>query len=155
MFEKCVVHVSYSGEVVRSMRTASHLRIDPSGVIDTRFQPFADNNEERAKLPPKQIDIGEWIITEKFMNAVHTKDLGFNSELDVNTYLTLLSHFGFDAPYTSTFVRKLEPMIAEAMLQSFLVKPVKPISDRLFNGVVYSRATFFDKFDNFLIKYGL
>uniref|UniRef100_A0AAU7PF92 Uncharacterized protein n=1 Tax=Burkholderia phage vB_BgluM-SURPRISE13 TaxID=3159457 RepID=A0AAU7PF92_9VIRU len=155
MSKKPIVVVEYGGEVLKSM---SFFTGAENGVVDLRWNPFIIMNDERLGAPKVIVKVNNWVMSHRFRSQCHEErfHLGrFDSAEDVNTYLTILNHFGFEADYNRNFVQRIEPMIAEVMLQAFKVDVDARISPRAFHGEIMERSTFYSKFDDFLVKYGM
>lgn len=150
------VQVIYTGEMLNVMEQT--FGGTAAGMTDLRFQPFASMNEDLHK-EVAIIKVDKWLMDASFrLKADEGRafyETRLHSALDVNAYLTILSHFGFDADYYTPFVRKLEPMIADVMLHAYRINPDDRISAREFGGVTYIRGEFFRKFDDLLVKYGM
>ena len=151
-----VVQVIYAGEMQEAMEQT--FGGTPRGMVDLRFQPFAVSNDD-LKSEVALIKVDKWLMDASFrVKADDSRtfyETRLHSAIDVNSYLTVLSHFGFDADYNTPFVRKLEPMIADVMLHAYRINPDDRISAREFGGVTYIRGEFFRKFDDLLVKYGM
>lgn len=156
MSKKPIVVVEFGGEVLKSM--AAVVPGAQNGVVDLRWNPFISTNDERFGAPKVIVKVDNWVMSHQFRSQCHQERFEhsrFNSAEDVNAYLTILDHFGFDADYRREFVQRIEPMIAEVMLQAFKVDIDARISPRAFHGEIMERSTFYSKFDDFLVKYGM
>lgn len=154
MSNKPIVHVTYGGEVLKSIPNGG----SEHGVVDLRWNPFLLTNDERREASVVTVKVENWLMSLRFRAECYGERFvgeRFYAPEDVNAYLTILDHFGFDADYNRDFVRRIEPMIAEVMLQAFKVDLDARISPRAFHGEVMDRSTFYAKFDDFLIKYGM
>lgn len=156
---KKLVHVTYSGEIAQAMhRTFGNSNDDLREIVDVRFQPFVMVNEDMIGAEKVTVDVNKWVIDLRFRQKADNGNFmagRFNSALDVNAYLTILSHFGLDAEYSLSFVQRCEPMISEILLHSFRIDNGEHINARDFHGVTYIRGEFFRQFDDFFLKYGL
>ncbi|BAQ02690.1 hypothetical protein AVU38_gp162 [Ralstonia phage RSL2] len=158
MDKKYVVHVVYDGEVLRDMNARDSRSHYDNGMIDLRFQAFAERNEDMKSFELATVKVDKWLMSLRFRGMADSGDFEhdrFTDSFQVNAYLAVLSHFGFDAPYNRDYIRRLEPMIAEIMLQAYRKDPESRISARDFHGVTYIRGEFFRQFDDFLVKYGM
>lgn len=156
MSKKYLVHVVYDGEVLKELN-AMGMYAD-KGMIDLRWQAFCETNEERKEAEVAIVKVDNWLMSLRFRGQVDRHQFQserFYSAFEVNAYLTVLSHFGFDADYNRNFVRKIEPIIAEVLLQAYKVDNEARIAPRAFHGEVMERSTFISKFDDFLMKYGM
>jgi len=152
---KKLVYVTYSGEIAEAMAQSFGPPVD---VLDTRFQPFISNNEELVRADRVTVDVSKWLIDLRFRQKADSGSFyggRLNTALDVNTYLAVLDHFGFDAEYTMEYTHRMEPMIAEILLHAFCVNDNQDIRARHFHGVTYIRGEFFRQFDDFFTKYGM
>jgi hypothetical protein len=159
MSKKLLVTVVYGGEIERAFITEQGLRGMTGPITDLRFQPFVTTNEERDAGNHVSVKCDKWLMSERFRIKVDQRQLpGLNpswNSIDVNAFLTVLSHFGFDAEYSMPWVRQVEPMISDVMLQAYRTDPEARRSDRLFHGTTYIRGAFFHAFDDLLVKYGM
>lgn len=157
MSKKLLVGVVYEGEIDKAYREANAIYGSRQPIYDTRFQPFVSTNEERAAAEPVTVKVANWVISDVFRRKFAEHDLlsTGGSALDFNTVLTLFSHFGFEMEYDRRFAQRLEPWIADVMLQAYKVDIDARISPRLFHGEIMERSRFYEMFDNFLVKYGM
>ncbi|BDD79461.1 hypothetical protein [Burkholderia phage FLC8] len=158
MDKKYVVHVVYDGEVLRTMNAREPRSHYTKEMVDLRFNPFAESNEDRKSFELATVTVDKWLMSSRFIGQAENGDFRydrFNDSIEVNAYLAVLSHFGFDAPYTRDFARRVECMIAEVMLQAYRVESELRIANREFHGEVMTRSEFYTKFDDFLVKYGM